>query len=104
VSTGPHIPWPLNIKDPVRAIHFHVEPGCMHREPSACPTEKTVHRILDALAERQQARAVGLGEPVTCSRPDCPRGEWEGKAIARGWRKPAGEWTCPYCVNEEKKK
>lgn len=102
MSIDPHIPWPLSIEDPVRAIHFYVEPGCLHGDPEACPTEKAVRRTLDALTEWQQARSVGLGEFIHCTRPDCPYGEWEGRAIARGWRKPAGEWVCPDCINKEK--
>ncbi|MEU3665788.1 hypothetical protein [Streptomyces virginiae] len=34
--------WPFSLNDPVRAVHFAVEPHCPHTNPATCPTETTV--------------------------------------------------------------
>ncbi|WP_377271869.1 hypothetical protein [Peterkaempfera sp. SMS 1(5)a] len=43
---------------------------------------------------------TNLGAFIHCSRPGCNRGEWEGKAVERGWESgPSGtDWLDPQCA------
>ncbi|MFB6809444.1 hypothetical protein [Streptomyces sp. NPDC056387] len=44
----PPVPWPFSLNDPVRAVHFALEPDCPYSNPAACPYETTVTAALAA--------------------------------------------------------
>ncbi|MFD5509147.1 hypothetical protein ACFWIB_15400 [Streptomyces sp. NPDC127051] len=35
----PPAPWPYSLNDPVRAVHFALEPDCPYSNPATCPYE-----------------------------------------------------------------
>ena len=41
-------PWPFTLTDPVRAVHFALDPDCPHGNPAACPHESTVRKVIEA--------------------------------------------------------
>ncbi|MFG2617772.1 hypothetical protein ACGFXC_09085 [Streptomyces sp. NPDC048507] len=49
-------PWPFNIADPVRAIHFALDPDCPYADPKACPTERTARTAVQAYETWAAAR------------------------------------------------
>lgn len=48
MSQQPAPPWPFNIADPVRAVHFALEADCPYANPKACPTEATARTAVQA--------------------------------------------------------
>ncbi|MFJ4009407.1 hypothetical protein [Streptomyces sp. NPDC090026] len=42
--------------------------------------------------------AQALGEFVGCEGRSCRRGEWESKALERGWERSGSGWLCPQCA------
>lgn len=41
------IPWPYYIKNPIRAVHFAIDPHCPYSNPANCPREHEVARIIE---------------------------------------------------------
>ncbi|MFI7315171.1 hypothetical protein [Streptomyces hygroscopicus] len=47
-DTNPVPKWPLTLADPVRAVHFALDPGCPHDRPQSCPDEAKARQAIDA--------------------------------------------------------
>ncbi|MEU4947684.1 hypothetical protein [Streptomyces lavendulae] len=47
-AAQPPAPWPFNITDPVRAVHYAMEPDCPYRRPVDCPHEATARKAVRA--------------------------------------------------------
>lgn len=43
--------WPFDIRDPIRAVHYALEPHCVHADPALCPREIEVRRTIEAFTE-----------------------------------------------------
>lgn len=41
------IPWPYYIKNPIRAVHFAIDPHCPYSNPANCPREHEAARIIE---------------------------------------------------------
>lgn len=54
----PETPWPMNIDDPVRAVHFLLERDCPWQNPASCPTELRVKQTLEAHSRWRKARIM----------------------------------------------
>lgn len=39
-------PWPFNIDDPVKAVHFHIEPECPYVNIENCLVQERVRQVL----------------------------------------------------------
>ncbi|MFF5670288.1 hypothetical protein ACFY8S_09145 [Streptomyces hygroscopicus] len=78
-DTNPVPKWPLTLADPVRAVHFALDPGCPHDRPQSCPDEAKARQAIDAyrtwLAAHPSAddRTVIDGQPRD-SGPAAPQG------------------------------
>ena len=42
------VAWPFNIANPVRAVHFALEPDCPYGDPTKCPQEGDARRAIEA--------------------------------------------------------
>ncbi|RLU79249.1 hypothetical protein CTZ27_37020 [Streptomyces griseocarneus] len=62
-------PWPLSLRDPVRAVHFTLEPHCPYRIPGHCPREAEARMAVDTyrawLSAHQSPHARDLADPET---------------------------------------
>lgn len=69
MSQQPTAPWPFNITDPVRAVHFALDKGnCLFPDPLSCPTEATARAAVQAYdtwtaARRETAEAAEQTAP-----------------------------------------
>ena len=59
--------WPFNIADPVRAVHFALEPHCPFSDPRDCPRETEARHAVEA---HQQWLATHP-HPAQPARPQC---------------------------------
>lgn len=50
--------WPFNLADPVRAVHYALEPGCPFADPTACPREVEARRAIEAHQRWQAVQAA----------------------------------------------
>lgn len=72
-------PWPYNITDEVRAVHYILERDCPYDYPASCPREDAVRRTLlaykawlevqpaaDAADQVHEATGHPLGTCIAC--------------------------------------
>lgn len=40
------IPWPYNINDPVKAVHFALDKDCPYNNPESCPDHHRARKFI----------------------------------------------------------